>query len=348
MLWRTLWKGSMYLADSWGLWPRDDAAIDVMIGALKAKKKGKVGANIAWAMRMALRTNSLVDHPDSLHYETSSIISGMIDGCRFHTGLEGKALNEMMNAVDAGNEDRALEIQGALWEFEDSDSPYTSIALTIHEPVVDTSLEDRLYEVYGDNSIGDSAVAASKFSGGWHTETDMLVKADQLHQVDLMSDNYRELPSAGLELPDDMQRDDYPTPLPEEYQPTEKDLRQLAKEMAIPVGPDWAPWQGEDQIFFILSTHISRIEYEAHRDNLLRAGYFDVHNDIKRRKIKPIKVTALKPSGVVGNGKMYTWDRVTELGRIGKGTLFVPPAKLDSFMEQASQLAEARVALEYL
>ena len=344
MLWRTLWKGSLYLVDSWGLWPRYDATMDVITGGLEAKKKGKVGSNIAWAMRMALRKNNLIDHPDSLNYETSPIISGMIDGCRFHTGLEGKAVNEMMNAVDVGNEDRALEIQGALWEFENSDNPYSSNALTIHEPVEDTSLDDRLTEIYGHQAY--KAIAASKFNGGWHTETDLNVKADQLHQADLMRDNVRELPSKGLELPDDMQRDDYPVPLPEEYQPTEADVRQLAKEMAVPMGKEWAPWHEEDEIFDILTTHISFQEHQVRTKSRIKEGCYNAHN--RAKKIGPIKVKALKEWGITDGRRAYRWGDLAALGSHTKTLVHIPGDRLDSFIEQASQLPLAKDALEYL
>ena len=344
MLWRTLWKGSIYLVDSWGLWPRDDAAIDVMLGGLNARKRGKKGADMAWAMRMALRKNSLVDHPDSLHYETSPIISGMIDGCRFHTGLEGKAVNEMMDAVDTDNEDRALEIQGALWEFEDSDDPYTSSTLTIHEPVVDTSLDDRLTEIYGHQAY--KAIDACRYSGGWHTETELDIEADQLHQADLVRDNIRELPSAGLELPDDMQRDDYPVPIPDEYHPTEEDVRQLAKEMAVPMGKEWAPWHEEAEIFDILTTHISFQAHQARTKKRLKAGHYDAHN--KAKKIGPIKVKALKKWGVTDGRKAYKWGDLAALGSHTKTLVHIPEDRLQSFMERASQLEGAKDAIQYL
>ncbi len=344
MLWRTLWKGSMYLADSWGLWPRDDAAIDVMIGALEAKKKGKVGANVAWAMRMALRNNSLVDHPDSL----DGILEGMEDAVSYYDCgnifLEEHTIQAMMDAEDVGDYERAEDIHLKLEDYRDSINRYSSVAITVHEPVVDTSLDDRLTEVYRHQAY--KAINACRYSGGWHTETDLSVKADQLHQADLMSDNYRKLPSTGLELPDDLQRDDYPLPIPDEYHPTETDVRQLAKEMAVPMGPDWAPCHEEAEIFDILTTHISFVDHQARTKRRVKEGYYKAHN--RAKKIGPIKVKALKKWGVTDGKRAYNWGDLAALGSHTKTLVHIPEDRLQSFMEQASQLEGAEKALEYL
>ncbi|KKM13680.1 hypothetical protein LCGC14_1713780 [marine sediment metagenome] len=344
MLWRTLWKGSIYLADSWGLHPRQDTAIDVMLGALEAKKGGKVGANIAWAMRGALRNNSLVDYPDSL----DGILEGMEDAVSYYDCgnilFEEQAIQAMMDAEDVGDYERAEDIHLKLEDYRDSINRYSSVAITVHEPVVNTSLEDRLTEVYGHQAY--KAIAASKFSGGWHIETDLSVKADQLHQADLVRDNVRELPSAGLELPDDLQRDDYPLPIPDEYYPTETDLRQLAKEMAVPMGKDWAPWHEEAEIFDILTTHISFVDHQARTKRRVKEGYFKAHN--KAKKIGPIKVKTLKKWGVTDGHKAYNWGDLAALGRHTSTLIHIPEDRLESFMQQASQLEGAEKALEYL
>jgi len=169
--WITLRKSLTRMVDAWSFGNEAQDAVSLaMVRAVEAMHDGKHGRDVARAIRDAFREFGRIGWNES-QYEDITVLEG-IEAALDHyrdggVYLEELAINAMMDAIDEDDNERAQEIQRALWEWEVTLDEFHPEAMTVFEINPDTAVEQSIESAYPNLAQREQALKASAGGAGY-------------------------------------------------------------------------------------------------------------------------------------------------------------------------------------